>query len=188
MGKEFYSILEVANLLEITTQAVYKRLQQDKDKLDPHVEMVSNKKSLSIEGINVLCELMSIPNPLEVKEEPAEEDNSSDFVIKDSSESANADLVNYLKTDNRRLRSEIDELKNELSQARALREDDKKHALEERREHEEARKRTDTLLMQAIMNQESIKKIEENQNKPNFFERIFGKKSKESSDSNSEKN
>lgn len=173
MDKEYYSILEVANLLDITTQAVYKRLQQDGDTLDAHVEMVSNKKSLSIKGVETLAELMNLDNPF-TKETETDE---TDFVVVDNENTdpnAQNELLDYLRNDNARLREEVEELKKEITQTRALREDDKQNALEERKEFEEARKRTDTLLMQAIMNQESIKRIEEEQSKAGFWQRLFG--------------
>ncbi len=173
MEKEYYSILEVANLLDITTQAVYKRLQQDGDTLDAHVEMVSNKKSLSIKGVETLAELMNLDNPF-TKETETDE---TDFVVVDNENTdpnAQNELLDYLRNDNARLREEVEELKKEITQTRALREDDKQNALEERKEFEEARKRTDTLLMQAIMNQESIKRIEEEQSKAGFWQRLFG--------------
>lgn len=167
MEDKYYSILEVATMLNITTQAVYKRLQQDKNTLNPYVENVNNKKSLSVEGIKELAKLMSLENPLDedgnIKEIDAEEAQTNN-----SKTASNEELLDYLKLDNERLRKEVEELKAELTQTRALREKDQQTALEERREYEESRKRSDTLLMRAMM-------VQEEKQKPSLLARIFRK-------------
>lgn len=180
MEKEFYSILEVANLLEITTQAVYKRLQQDKKELDPHVSTVNNKKSLSVEGVKLLATLMQLNDPF-TKEVTNGEDNNSQQIKISNPEEIQEELLSYLKDDNERLKTEVQLLKNELAQTRALREQDKQNAIDERREYEEARKRTDTLLLKAMMAQEEAKK----KKKPSLLAKLFGRDKEEDSENQS---
>lgn len=170
---EFFSIQEVANLLSVTTQAIYKRLQQDQDTLDPFVSIKSGRKSLSKEGVIKLSELMGIDEPFSESEMKEEEEQQQIEAIANAQE----ELLQYLRDDNKRLQTELEEVKRELSQVRELREADKKTAEEERRKHEEARMRSDTLLMRAIMNQQP----------PRLLDRIFRRKKKEAEVDNLEK-
>lgn len=158
---DLYTILEVANLLNITTQAVYKRLQQDQDILTEHLTTKGGKKSLTKNGVLQLASLMSIEDPFGEKPKESieiESEASARPVL-----SPELELLTYLKDDNKRLLNEIEELKKEIINARSLREEVRKSAEEERRLHEESRMRADTLLMKAMMNQE----------KPRLLARIF---------------
>lgn len=161
---EIFTILEVANLLNITTQAVYKRLQQDKDQLDAHLTTKGGKKSLTKEGVELLSDLMGLDNPFTEEIEHADkEENTSE-----EESTAFQELLKYLREDNERLANEIQDLKEELQSSRQLREQDRKTAEEERRQHEEARMRADALLMKAMINQE----------KPRLLDRIFNRNKK----------
>lgn len=185
-NKNVFTIQEVANILDITTQAVYKRLQQDAETLDPYVTSVQNKKALYKDGIVELAKLMNID--INFEKEDNEEDVNFELKDKEDAIEVEADdpqeqLLEYLKKDNALLREEISRLQKELSQTRALREEDKQNALEERKEYEESRKRSDTILMKAMIDREKALKP-----KPTFFERLFGKKDKdkEKEDKNNE--
>lgn len=176
-NKNVFTIQEVANILDITTQAVYKRLQQDADTLDPYVTSVQNKKALYKDGIVELAKLMNIE--LDWVEKDDDEDVNFDLKSKEEAIEVDADdpkeqLLEYLKKDNDLLREEISRLQKELSQTRALREEDKQNAREERKEYEDSRKRSDTILMKAMLDREKALKP-----KPTFFERLFGKKDKD---------
>ena len=161
-----YTILEVANLLEITTQAVYKRLQQDIEVLRCFGCSTGGRKALKKEGVIELSKLMGLENPFE-EEEPTPT-NVEETEINPGYE----ELLNYLRTDNEKLQKEIEELKLELTRTRNLWENDLKNRDEERRQHEEARMRSDALLMKAMMNQE----------KPRLLDRIFRKDKKKNKD------
>lgn len=162
---DIFTIQEVANLLSVTTQAVYKRLQQDQATLDAFVSNKGGRKSLSKEGVIKLAELMGIDEPFtEAEEKEVLEQQHIEAAV-----NAQEELLQYLREDNKRLQKELEEVKAELSQARDLREADHRAAEEERRKHEEARMRSDTLLMRAIMNQQP----------PRLLDRIFRRKKKE---------
>ncbi len=163
---DIYSILEVATLLDITTQAVYKRLQLDQETLEPYLSTKGGRKSLTKPGVEKLSEMMGIDNPFTPEDETKSfpTDGNDDATV----DNAQGELLQYLRDDNKRLMHEIEELKRELTESRTLREADRKASEAERRQHEEARMRADTLLMKAMMNQE----------KPRLLERIFGRKAK----------
>lgn len=163
---EIYTILEVANLLSVTTQAVYKRLQQDQETLDPFVTSKGGKKSLTKEGVLKLAELMGLDEPFS---ENAEKEPEAEQTSENTAEiSAQAELLKYLREENERLKLEVDSLKREITDVRQLRESDLRSAEEERRTYQEERLRADTLLMRAIMNQQ----------RPRLLDRIFKKKNK----------
>lgn len=166
-----FTILEVANMLEITTQAVYKRLQQDKEDLDQHVTVKGGKKSLTQEGVEKLSDLMGIKNPFQKEEETDTEAVTNDTPTVDNTIS---ELLNYLRDDNQRLLKELESIKEELNESRALREADRRTAEEERRTHEEARLRADALLMKAMINQEQ----------PKLLDRIFRRRKKNNNEMN----
>lgn len=170
--EEVYTILEVSNLLEITTQAVYKRLQIDKEDLKEFETTKGGKKSLTKEGVEKLAELMGIANPFN----PVVNIVDNNTNAEDQSSDPQVELLSYLREDNQRLLKEVENLKAELIETRSLRESDKRNADEERRQHEEARMRADTLLMKAMMNQEQ----------PRLLERIFGKKKQKENKNNNE--
>ena len=160
-----YTILEVANLLEITTQAVYKRLQQDSEVLDGFVCSKGGKKALKKEGVFELAKLMGLDNPFN-------EEKLALAITEEEIKPGYEELLNYLRSDNDKLQKEIEELKLELTRTRNLWENDLKNRDEERRQHEEARMRSDALLMKAMMNQE----------KPRLLDRIFKKDKKKNMD------
>ncbi len=169
---DYFSIQEVANLLSVTTQAIYKRLQQDSDTLDEFVSNKGGRKSLSKEGVIKLADLMGIEEPF--KEEKEKEEAKQQQI--EAVTNAQEELLQYLRDDNARLQKELDDVKKELAETRELRENDHRSAEEERRKHEEARMRSDTLLMRAIMNQQP----------PSLLDRIFHRKKKEPQIDNSE--
>lgn len=161
--EDVYTILEVATMLKITTQAVYKRLQLDQDSLQDYVTTKGGKRSLTKPGIEKLCVIMGLDNPFTPEDESVSVDDSTNGVTNSDAE---IELLQYLRDDNKRLQEDVDSLRKELAEVRNMREEDHKTAEAERRQHEEARMRADTLLMKAMMNQE----------KPRLLERIFGKK------------
>lgn len=164
---EIYTISEVSNILDVTTQAVYKRLQQDQDSLDEFVTSKGGRKSLTKEGVLKLAELMGIDEPFKEEDEETESVENQTEVI-EAVTNAQDELLDYLREDNKRLQTELAELKKELESVRSLREADRKSAEDERRQHEEARMRADALLMRAIMNQ----------NPPRLIDRIFRRNKK----------
>lgn len=172
--EDAYTILEVANMLEITTQAVYKRLQQDSVKLEDYLTTKGGKKSLQKAGIIVLADLMGLDNPFAEKAETASKypEDAKDSITNDSQQ----ELLNYLRNDNKRMQNEINELKSELQRVQEYRENDRRVAEEERRQYEESRMRADTLLMKAMLNQQP----------PRLLDRIFKRKPKEDAEEKKE--
>ncbi len=160
--EDVYTILEVSKMLKITTQAVYKRLQLDQESLQQYVTTKGGKRSLTKTGIEKLTAIMGLDNPFTPEDESVVEEEPTPV----TNNEAEAELLQYLRDDNKRLQNDVDELRKELAEVRNLREEDHKAAEAERRQHEDARLRADTLLLKAMMNQE----------KPRLLERIFGKK------------
>lgn len=167
---ELYTILEVANTLDVTTQAVYKRLQQDAKTMDQHLTTKGGKKSLTTEGVEALAKLMGIEDPFGKKEEEKEEPRTDERAL--VATEAGKELLSYLREENTRLREQLEELKLDLRHTQELREQDRRASETERMEAAEARKRADIITMQAL------KKEEE---KPRLLERIFRRPKKENS-------
>lgn len=154
-----FTILEVANLLSITTQAVYKRLQQDSDSMNAHLTKKGGKKSLTKKGVEHLATLMGLENPFE-KETKDEAPLTENQLV---STEAGQELLSYLRLENERLRNELDETKRDLKYTQELREQDRRTSETERNEAAEARKRADIMMMQVMKGQE----------KPRLLDRIF---------------
>ena len=166
---EIFTILEVANLLDVTTQAVYKRLQQDSKVMNEYLSTKSGKKSLNRKGVETLATLMTIDNPFDKKDEPKEVENIPDERALVATE-AGQELLSYLRQENERLRIELEDTKKDLKYTQELREQDRRTSEQERNEAAEARKRADIMIMQAL------KKEEE---KPRLVDRIFRRNKKE---------
>lgn len=162
-----YTILEVANLLDVTTQAVYKRLQQDSEQMDSHLTSKGGKKSLTEEGVEALATLMGIEDPFATKKEAEEVVSSENALV---ATEAGQELMSYLKDENTRLRNELDEIKRDLKYTQELREQDRRASEAERTEASEARKRADIMLIQAM------NKAEE---KPRLLDRFRRRNKKE---------
>lgn len=166
---ELYTILEVANTLEVTTQAVYKRLQQDADTMDQYLATKGGKKSLTAEGVESLAKLMGIEDPFgKMKEEEEPKTDERALVATE----AGKELLSYLREENTRLREQLEELKMDLRHTQELREQDRRAGETERMEAAEARKRADIITMQALKKEED---------KPRLLERIFRRPKKENS-------